>query len=269
VIPKHISWFEVLDELQTTEGHSVTVCQLNHINDEDVWSDWARHYRNHYCSDDEIDGLKAGTPFEESRSLYLISMVFPDSVTPPGPSVRSGDFAEILVADFLQYLLEYWVPRTQYAEKAVRNESVKGTDIVGFKFTMADCSPTSSDEMVTFESKAQMTGTSTKPLLQTAIDDARKDKLRKAETLNAVKRRLLVRGRHQEAAKVQRFQRPLKDPYLYRIGAAGCYTLSLYDDLVIKSSTSNGEPDMLLLIIKAADLANVVSRIYEVAANEA
>ena len=69
-----------------------------------------------------------------SRAEYLNSIKFPDRSTAPGPSIRAGDFGELLVADYLQYCLGYWVPGTGIWNKTIRNESTKGSDIIGFHF---------------------------------------------------------------------------------------------------------------------------------------
>src|SRR6185437_4961816 len=128
----HINWLVDTGEvIVTSDGEKVKVFELQHKNDQIILSAWANHFRNHYCLDEEIDILRNGTPF--SRSEYLKSIKFPDQSAKPGPSIRSGDFGEILVADYLEFSLGYWVPRTRYANKTIRNESVKGCDILGFK----------------------------------------------------------------------------------------------------------------------------------------
>src|SRR3546814_8878008 len=40
----------------------------------------------------------------------------------PGPSTRAGDFGEILVADFIEYVLGYWCPRQgRFEDRENRN----------------------------------------------------------------------------------------------------------------------------------------------------
>jgi len=53
--------------------------------------------------------LVAGTG--DTPGEYLLKKKFPDHKEAPGPSIRSGDFAEILVADYIEYKLGYWCPR--------------------------------------------------------------------------------------------------------------------------------------------------------------
>jgi hypothetical protein len=55
--------------------------------------------------------MVAGTEFSNAEYLeYLRTTVFPDGANAPGPSVRSGDFGEILIADYVEFVLGYWCP---------------------------------------------------------------------------------------------------------------------------------------------------------------
>ncbi len=71
-------------------------------------------------------------------------------------------------------MLNYWVPRTRYCAKTVRDESTKGCDIIGLKL-FGNGTPTPRDELMLFEAKAQFSGDSAKPRLQDAVDDSVKD----------------------------------------------------------------------------------------------
>jgi len=134
--PSHFGWLSKVGKtLKTKDGVPIENWQLNHKPDADVLSEWAVHFRNHYCDDKQIDLLRKGTRL--TRSEYLVNLKFPDANIKPGPSIRSGDFAEILVADYVEYILKFWVPRIRYADKTMRNESKKGSDIIGFRFQQA------------------------------------------------------------------------------------------------------------------------------------
>jgi hypothetical protein len=56
-----------------------------------------------------LELLVSGTGL--TKAEYLIQRKFPDARNAPGPSIRAGDFAEILVADYVEYKLGYWCPR--------------------------------------------------------------------------------------------------------------------------------------------------------------
>lgn len=98
---EHTRWLiDTGEGLKTVDGKVVEVWEFRHEKNCVVFSAWAKHFRNHYCFDSEIDDLRRGTPY--SRAEYLNKLKFPDASITPGPSIRAGDFGEILVADFLE-----------------------------------------------------------------------------------------------------------------------------------------------------------------------
>ena len=133
----HITqWLHRLSSINTGEGRLIETWVLNHQQKPAILSAWAKHFREHYCPDAVIDALRDGTGL--SRKEYLEQIVFPDRGVAPGPSIRSGDFGELLVADYLEFSMGYWVPRARMENKAVRNESVKGCDVLAFKVVRED-----------------------------------------------------------------------------------------------------------------------------------
>jgi Cap4 SAVED domain len=262
-------WFVPVRKIQTVENRTVEVLEFRHRPDEEILKLWARHFRNHYCRDDQIDALRNGTG--KSRTEYLMHIKFPDPATAPGPSIRAGDFAEILVADYIEYILQYWVPRSRYADKAVRNESTKGCDIIGVK--MVNLSRASrNDELVLFEAKAQLTHGTPSPRLQDAIDDSAKDELRKAESLNAIKQRMLNEGNSAQITLIERFQNFADNPYLQQFGAAAIFSTLAYCEKTIAESKIANHPykdRLMLVVIRGEDLMPLVHNLYRRAADEA
>jgi hypothetical protein len=256
--------------LATSDGCKIDVWELSVLPTASYLSSWASNFRQHYCSDAEIDALKAGTGL--SRAEYLTQLIFPDKSVAPGPGIRAGDFAELLVSDYVEHLLGYWVPRGKYAEKSSRDESVKGVDILGFRLA-APPSPAPTDTLLAFEVKAQFSGGKYTGRLQTAIDDSSKDYLRRAMTLNATKRRLRHAGQHERALVVQRFQNLSDHPYVYRSGAAAVLSDSAYDEALLQRSTKvaghQNVKNLELIVIRGKDLMRLVHALYELAANEA
>ncbi|MEO6390628.1 MAG: Hachiman antiphage defense system protein HamA [Pyrinomonadaceae bacterium] len=186
--PAYLEWLVDTGLRWTTfEGKTIEVWELRHQMTEDTLKEWATHLRSHYCDVDEIDVLREGTSF--SRAEYLEQIKLPDHQSGLGPSIRAGDFGEILIADYLEHKLAFWVPRTRYGNKAVRNESVKGADVIGFRFNNDGVEK--ADTLAIYEVKTQLSGTTTTGRLQDAIDGSSKDELRRAESLNAIKQRLL------------------------------------------------------------------------------
>lgn len=269
-IPGHLAWLVDRGELlRTTDGKPVKVMELKHTNDDAVLSAWAKYFRNHYCRDDQIDDLCKGTRL--TRAEYLQTIKFPDESAAPGPSIRAGDFGEVLVADFLEFVLQYWVPRTRYDNKVVRNESTKGTDIIGFK-VVAPGRDDPKDTLALFEAKAQFTGARPNGRLQAAVDGSAKDEIRRAESLNAIKQRFLDRGRGAEVQTVERFQNPEDRPYSEKYGAVALLSSTLFCNVDIGATTSAAHPyagNLTMIVIHGPELMSLVHELYRRAADEA
>jgi hypothetical protein len=262
-------WLVPVGQLETDEGIIVDLWEFQHQNDSEVLTAWARHFREHYCSDTQIDALRNATG--KSRAEYLRDIKFPDARAAPGPSIRSGDFAEILIADYVEFVLDYWVPRTRYADKTVRNESTKGSDILGFKLIQSG-KPSKRDELAIYEVKAQLTGGTPLARLQEAIDGSARDELRKAESLNAIKQKLLDRNNLDGAAVIERFQNLADNPYSQKYGAAAIFSTPCYCEKTIATSSvaNHSYKDKLsLMVISGNDLMTLAHQLYERAANEA
>ncbi|WP_424161164.1 Hachiman antiphage defense system protein HamA [Bacillus amyloliquefaciens] len=265
----HIGWIVDSGEKVTlADGKTIEVWVLKHENDEEVLSSWAQHFRSHYCHDDEIDFYRKGYYF--SRAEYLNKIKFPDPSVAPGPSIRAGDFSEILVADYLQYVLNYWVPRTRYGDKTIRNESTKGSDIIGFKIIKEE-QDSVEDTLALFEAKAKFTGRR-ENRLQNAVDDSSKDHARKAESLNAIKQRLFQKGLLSDAERIERFQNLEDRPYKEVYGAVALFSSAIYDSNVVSKTDVNNHPNsnnLKLLVIHGNEMMDLVHKIYRRAADEA
>lgn len=266
----HIRWLvDTGRRLTTADGRAVEVWEFVPGNDEGILSAWAKHFRNHYCLDTEIDLLRNGTGL--SRAEYLNRMTFPDRSEVPGPSLRAGDFAEILLADLLAFVEQFWVPRFRYDDKTIRNESTKGVDILAFKFISGGESP--EDILVTFEAKARLTGRPRGNRLQDAVDGSVKDfPTRTAQSLNALKRRFIRSGNGDDASRVERFQNRADRPYRAISGAAAVFSTAAYQVTVISTTGTASHPNrdnLRLIVITGDDLMRLVHSLYERAADEA
>ena len=270
-IPDHIKCLtKAAISLKTKAGEPIDVWELASPIDDKVLAAWAAHFRQHYCLDSELDSLRNGTGL--SRKDYLCQLVFPDNAKAPGPAIRAGDFAEILISDYLQHIAGAWVPRGKFRGKAVRNESVKGVDILGFHVVVPG-KQSPNDVLTTFEVKASLTGTKYGGHLQQAIDDSSKDVLRRAETLNATKRRLLAANEKAQALVVQRFQNITDHPYIHHSGAAAVLVDEAFDKQSIVDTTDTvahvNRKQLKLLAVRGSDLMKLVHALYQKAADDA
>lgn len=266
---KHLGWLEDTGEkIETVCGHLAPVYRFNHnIFDNEIMLSWATHFRNHYCSDNELDLLK---PPNICSNDYLVKIKFPDAKKPPGPSIRAGDFAEILVADYLQYLHDFYVPRTRYDRKVIGSESSKGSDVMAFHQEAQ--TPSRKDELLVYEVKALLSENNPDNRLQTAIDDSKKDELRIAESLNAIKQRLFDKSDHAGMQVITRFQNLVDNPYKMSYGAAAVISESSYLSEELAKADTSSHPfndELSLLVIYGKELMLLVHTLYERAANEA
>lgn len=267
--PGHINWLQNTGQvLQTSDGLPIQVWRLNHIADNDILSDWARHFRQHYTMDADLVDMVAGTGL--SNSEFFTQIKFPDAVAPPGPSTRSGDFGEILVADFIEYVLGYWCPRqVRYEDRFNRNMPTHGCDVLGFRFV--DPQPGNpNDALLALEAKAGLTATP-QNRLQNAIDDSIKDLKREAMSLNAIKQRLR-KVNMQHALAVQRFQNAADKPFVRQSGAAAIVEDGLFDGMNLSGADASQHPNrgnLLLVVIRGQALMQLVHALYQRAADEA
>lgn len=267
--PTYLRHLTRVDELTLAAGEKCQVWELKVPQDEACLSEWASRFRQCYCPDSQLDLLREGTG--KSRAEYLLELVFPDQSKAPGPGVRSGDFAELLIADFVEFLLGYWVPRDKYAEKGSRNESVKGVDIVGFKVRHED-QHHPDDEMLTFEVKAKLRGDKYDGRLQVAVNDSAKDYLRAAETLATMKRKFLNKDDLRAVKVVQRFQDAADRPYLLLSGAAAVLSDEVFDAAELSATSTakhNNAKSLKLVVIKGQGLMDLAHALYQRAADEA
>lgn len=267
--PEYLNWLTKTDELlKTTDGKSIEVWQLQHEQSNKILSAWAKHFRNHYCLDSEIDCIKEP---QTSRKEYLNNIKFPGPKAALGPSIRAGDFGEILVADYLQWLLNYWVPRTRYSNKTIRNESTRGCDVIGF-YIASDGKDSKEDTLAIFETKTQFSAKSNKPKLQDAVNSSAEDSLRKAESLNAIKQRLHDQNKPEQAKKIERFQNEADRRYKEVYGAVALFDSPCFNPKVesLTDLSSHQYSDNLkLIIIKGKQMMELVHALYKRAADEA
>jgi hypothetical protein len=268
--PDHISWLTDTGKRQATAcGREIEIWSLDHEEDDAILSAWARHFRQHYISDEDLPTMVDGTELDPAE--YLRTIVFPDRTATPGPSLRSGDFGEILVADYIEFVLGYWCPRElRYQDRWNRQDSTKGCDVIGFKFA-SDHPTHRDDELFLFESKSGLSKSAANRL-QVAIDDSIKDRLREGMTLNALKRRMLIKGDVDQADRVKRFQNQAARPFRRINGAAAILDDLVFAETDLAATDASSHPNsanLRLIVIRGPSLMTLVHALYERAADEA
>lgn len=257
----HMKYFQKQSDIITNSGQKITVYELNVEDDVDTLKEWAKHLREHYCLDDEIDFLRSGT--ELSRENYLSQIIFPDPKKGMGAAVMSGDFAEILVHDYIEFIEQYYTTRTRYSRKVNRNSSTMGSDVLGYKCSNAT-KPNKNDELKVLEVKAQSSENKPENKLQTAVDHSVKDMARLAESLNAEVQRLVDRNKYDEAKIIQRFQWKTDRPYKLSFSAVAVHSKKSFSEDLLKEVDISNHPDsnINLLVICSEKLMEFIKEMY-------
>ena len=257
--PKHIQNFFSEGSITTNEGKKINIVKLEECKDEDILNEWATYFRHHYCSDEELDYFRTGYGY--SRKEYLEKIKFPDPSEKLGNATRSGDFCEILVADYAQFILDYYVPRTRYDRKINPNSSAQGSDLMAFKVGKTI---SRNDELLIFEIKAQASEKAPENRLQEAVNHSKKDVKRIAFSLNATNQRLCERGQFEEANIVQRFQNATDRPYKNKYAAAAVHSDTSFSKEILGDVTTatHSEPNLLLLVFHSKELMSFIHELY-------
>jgi hypothetical protein len=275
----HLNWLTDSGKtLNTADGKKVEIWNFQHRSDPAILSEWATHFRNHYCSDKDIDFMRGS----HSRGDYLNEIKFPSMTSKLGPAIRAGDFGEILVADYLEWKLNFWVPRVRWGSKMSSDESPKGCDVIGFRFHELD-SVSEEDILAIFETKTKFSRSKINRL-QAAVNDSAKDNIRIVESLNYIKQKLYELKNLESALSVDRFQNPVDFPYVEAYGAAVIVSDKFYSNSeILKTDTTKipisaksrkvrphpNRDKLSLLLIKGPDLMSLVHDLYGRAADEA
>ncbi|MBC2047189.1 Hachiman antiphage defense system protein HamA [Listeria booriae] len=259
MVLKYLSYFEEEEIITTEMGKKIKVLHLNVCKDDNILNEWASHFRKHYCSDEEIDDLRYG--YGMTREEFLRDIKLPDRSS-LGSATRSGDFSEILVADYVEFILNYFVPRIRYDGKFNRNTSTQGSDFIAFK---VDNNISENDELMVFEVKAQASNKKPKNKLQEAIEHSNKDIFRIGVSLNAINQRLRYKGLIEDAKKVQRFQNATDKPYKQKYGAAAVHSNFSYSEKILLDVTTEGhhDPNLELVVIHRENLMEFIHELYE------
>lgn len=257
----HMKYFQKQKSIATNCGKEVTIYRLVVKNESNVLDAWSKHLREHYCLDREIDFLRSGTGL--SKKDYLNQIKFPDSSNPLGVATMSGDFAEMLVHDYIEFIQGYYTTRTRYSRKVNRNSSTMGSDVLGYK-CLNVTKPNKNDELAVLEVKAQSSETKPQNKLQLAVDHSAKDEVRLAESLNAEVQRLVDRNRIKEAELVQRFQNKTDRPYRIKFSAVAVHSSTSFSEKLVKTVDVSGHPDtsVNLLVIYSDKLMEFIKEMY-------
>lgn len=263
-------YFCLQKTLLTNSGEQINIYKFAHeLLDVVYINKWAKSLRNNYIEESKLLELIEGTGL--SKKKYLENYVFPDPSNSLGAATMTGEFGELLIYDYIQFVKKYYVARTRYfKQEGNRNAPVKGCDVIGYKVKDVN-KPLRSDLLFVAEVKTRSSTNGNKnqlcaKTLESAIKDSGKDRLRLGESLNAEKFRLLNQARNDEAKIVQRFQNKTDRPYTENYFAVAVFDnelmieksiLNIANKYVKELKTTN------ILIIYSKELKKFIRELYE------
>lgn len=257
---EYVNWFKDTGvRLKTKDGKNVVVIDFCHLADSAILELWAKHFRSHYIAEEDIDGACGAMGL--TRSEYLRTIKLPDKA-----QIISGDFSEILVADYLEFVLQYQVPRTRYDNKLNKNTSPFGIDTVGFK--LINEQESAKDELITCETKGMLVRKNKKRFAE-ALTGSRndyKEPTRLPEALNAIRQRLKERGKLESVKLVERFQDKTSRPYKNISSAVMVCSENCWDEsLILNVDSVHPNSNLYLLVLKGESLMTLAKQLYELA----
>lgn len=253
--PDFIEWLVEEDDVRI-DGVATKCFRIEGVADDDALRSWALHVRRHYIRDDELD--RYAEYYGVGPENYLREHCIPDI-----PQIMSGDFAEILISDLLQFIEGYEVPRYKQHARKDRNSSEHGTDVVAYKIANPE-TPSRSDELLAVEVKSRSASNGLSTALSEAARDSPKDRSRVAMTLAYYSRCSLEAGDMRTAAEMKRFLKASEHPFResFGIGAvAGVKDAGRHlkgksaTDLFIKQGDR-------VFIVHGANLMNLIRDVY-------
>ena len=263
------SKYFILDKVITSsKGDKIQVYILNNeVLDDDSLNKWAFGLRNNYVKENLLDSLISGTGLTQKE--YLEKHIFPNHQNKQGAATMSGEFGEILVYDYINFVLKYYITRTRYLEKVNPNMPVPGSDVIGYKLNNIN-KPSESDQLIVAEVKTRSSNSGNKDslcekTLKEAIEHSIKDRVRIGESLNAEKRRLLNDSRNEEAKIVERFQNKTDNPFTLDFFAIAVLDNDLYSEQVVLDVVDSQYENIKttnILLIHSKELKSFLRDLY-------
>ena len=258
--PKYINWIIKEDGVLFKDGIPLSCYKIEYdITNEDVLNEWAEHIRKHYILDKDLESsIKT---LHQTKKEHLENYIIPQKNHSMGPQTISGEFAEILIYDFIEHILDYFSLRGRHWGKSTPEQSVTGSDVLGIK--MND-EPSENDELIIVEVKAKLSSCDYS-VLENAKKDSDKDSFRHSLSLNYLRLKYESKGYNDLAKKVARFQEPTSHKYKTIYGASGITSIeNLKDNRIneINGKDLNIQINNMIFFLHGKDLMNLAYDLY-------
>lgn len=249
--PKYIEWFvKNPEEIKLDTGESLVVYSINHQVDDSILDEWGKHISQHYIDDYRAE--ERAHKLKVSKEEYLKSNWFDLA----GKDI-SGNFAEIVFSDFIEFVLGFQVPRYKLFNNYPGNPQ-HGIDLFGFKFNEKD----STKDIVNFmEVKAVLSKKDYSTISSSVEDINKRTDKQFALILENAHEKLFSLGCFDEVTMIERFQDSEKQ--CIRLKSSGAITISdtCTSDDFIGLKVTNGL-DVMIHLIHGNDLLNVAKDLY-------
>lgn len=254
--PDFIDWLVHESDIEI-HGVETECYRLEAEIDEGKLESWALHFRRHYLRDDELETLSEAAGKTPTQYLQ-------DDIVPSIPQIRSGDFAEIVISDLLQFVASYSVPRYKQRGRVDKDKSGFGVDIIAYKVSDSK-SPMPTDELMTVEVKARCSDTNLKKALVDAGKDSAKDKSRVGMTMNFIMMRSYSDGDIRTFEDMARLMKKSEHPYVERSAAAAVVAVIDADKHLDDATASDLflEANDMVFIVHGARLMELVHQLYD------
>ena len=261
--PNYIEWVIEEQGVIFNDGVPLNSYKITYdISDDETLNQWALHIRRHYIRDKELEESLEDLPY--TKKEYLKINKIPQRGG-QGSVARSTDITEILVADILQFLMNYEVPRIKQLNRSNKDLPEHGTDVIGFRFENSIDKPNRKDVLVAAEVKSRLSNTNFNSI-KDAVKHSKKDSFRVATTLDYYRLKLKQYGDIEDAKKILRFQ--LKSEYPYQT-IYNAFAITSLDDInyntiiQINGSDLNLELDQNVYFVHGNDLMNLAHNVYD------
>ncbi len=244
--PKYINNLTFEKDITLDNGSVIHCYSIDNNFVEVILNDWALHIRRNYVSDDALE-LICG--FGVDRYKYLLDRI-PNVINSSLEKFKyrtiTGEFAEILVMDFREFVQKEEVFRGRWEAKSTPTAPIQGCDIVSF---IIDSKTKDKDQLIITESKSQLSSTNYDVLLD-AAKDSEKDSTRIGMTLAFLAELYANEKDVEQCKKVARFIRKAEEPYIEKFEGSGLTIDSALSEENAKNALNNyfGSPKNLYFI---------------------
>lgn len=264
---QYINWIVKETGIVFEDQQPLNCYRLSYEINDDILDEWAIHIRRHYVSDEEL--VESAVLNELSVEDYLRQYIVPQKGEVLGPTARSNDISEILFSDLFEFVLNYDVPRCKQYNRSGKNNSEHGTDVIAYKFHVAEKEPHKDDKLVAIEVKARLSSPSLSDACDTikdAVTDSKKDEHRFSHTLDYYRKKLRSMGKTSEAADIARFQQKTEYPYKVSYVSAAITSQPIIKDKIVKGLKGKDlalKTGQSVFYVHGTDLMSLTHQVFE------